>query len=48
VPDQRRAAGVEDAVGHEQLPDPVSLTVVDQPGDLDHQPGQREVVGVGN
>jgi hypothetical protein len=38
VANQRRAAGVEDAVGHEELPDPVSLTVVNPPGDLNHQP----------
>jgi hypothetical protein len=38
VANQRRAAGVEDAVGHEQLPDPISLTVVNPPGDLNHQP----------
>jgi hypothetical protein len=38
VANQRRAAGVEDAVGHEELPDPVSLTVVNPPGDLNRQP----------
>jgi NAD(P)-dependent dehydrogenase (short-subunit alcohol dehydrogenase family) len=38
VADQRRATGVKDAVGYEQLPDPVSLTVVNPPGDLDYQP----------
>jgi hypothetical protein len=37
VADQWRATGGEDAVGHEELPYPVSLTVVNPPGDLNHE-----------
>ena len=40
--------GAEEAVGHEELPYSVSLTVVNPPGDLNHQPRQRKVAGVGN
>jgi hypothetical protein len=32
------AAGVEDAVGHKELPNAVCLTVVNPPSDLNHQP----------
>src|SRR5262249_48924628 len=38
VADQRRATGVKDAVGYEEFPHPVSLTVVYPPGDLNHEP----------
>jgi hypothetical protein len=38
VTGQRRATGVQNAVGHKELPDRVCPAVVNPPGDLDDQP----------